>query len=188
MIHPCTNLVTVSESVGHGVIATEMIPRGTITWVRDRFDTIVRPGDRIESQPMLQDALFRNAYRRADGCFVLTWDHAKFMNHSCEANIAIICGDLEIAVRDIEPGEQLTNDYAAMYLDEDEPFVCACGALSCRRTVSPLDAVILSERWENDIEAALAYVDHVRQPLRSLIDDVHEAALLSFRRLAVVEA
>ncbi len=118
---------------------------------------------------------------------MLTWDHAKFMNHSCEPNVAIIAGDFEIAVRNIAQGEQLTNDYASMHIDENEPFDCVCGTPSCRRTVSPLDAVILSDRWERDIETAAVRVDDVDQPLRPLMNDVHEASLRSLGRRAVVE-
>jgi hypothetical protein len=38
MVHPDTELRFVGAPIGFGVVATRLIPRGTITWVRDRFD------------------------------------------------------------------------------------------------------------------------------------------------------
>jgi len=37
MIHPHTELRFISEQVGHGVLATQIIPRGTMVYVKDRL-------------------------------------------------------------------------------------------------------------------------------------------------------
>jgi uncharacterized protein len=38
MLHPHTELRFISETMGSGVFAARLIPKGTITWVRDDFD------------------------------------------------------------------------------------------------------------------------------------------------------
>jgi hypothetical protein len=61
-----------------------------------------------------------------------------FLNHSCEPNLAI-CHEREfVALRHIEPGEELTFDYS---ISEDEllwTMRCACGTKSCRGTIGPV--------------------------------------------------
>jgi hypothetical protein len=45
------------------------------------------------------------------------------------------------AIREIEPGEEITLDYASFQFDalDGSSFNCACGAQSCRRKVTPSD-------------------------------------------------
>ena len=40
MIHPHTELKFVHEQIGHGVVATRFIPKGTVTWVQDELDRV----------------------------------------------------------------------------------------------------------------------------------------------------
>ncbi|HEV2762408.1 MAG TPA: SET domain-containing protein-lysine N-methyltransferase [Pyrinomonadaceae bacterium] len=55
-----------------------------------------------------------------------------YINHSCEPNayMRVAPGDRIIffALRDIEPGEEITMDYR----DPDHPEVCRCGSPKCR--------------------------------------------------------
>ena len=43
MIHPSTELKYVSPEIGIGVVATEFIPKGTITWALDPLDQVFPP-------------------------------------------------------------------------------------------------------------------------------------------------
>ena len=45
MLHPHTELRHVSKLIGYGVFATQLIPKGTITWVRDDLDQTFSPGE-----------------------------------------------------------------------------------------------------------------------------------------------
>ncbi len=38
MIHPHTEIKFINKEVGYGVVATDFIPKGTITWVLDKLD------------------------------------------------------------------------------------------------------------------------------------------------------
>jgi len=58
---------------------------------------------------------------------------AAFINHSCDPNCETdqIRGKIWIiALRDIQPGEELTYDYNLYDGDDDAP--CACGSSRCR--------------------------------------------------------
>jgi SET domain-containing protein len=62
---------------------------------------------------------------------------SQFINHSCEPNsyIKILYGHiLFIALRDIEPGEEITCDYVDSYHPDD--YRCRCGAQRCRGTIN----------------------------------------------------
>jgi len=68
---------------------------------------------------------------------------ARFINHSCEPNCEAVGEKSRIfieALRAIEPGEELTYDYAYERekgtTEEDEQlYVCHCGAARCRGTI-----------------------------------------------------
>ncbi|HEU0155805.1 MAG TPA: SET domain-containing protein-lysine N-methyltransferase [Stellaceae bacterium] len=60
------------------------------------------------------------------------------LNHSCEPNVGIEGQIVFVTMRAVEPGEELTIDYAMMD-DFDGEMVCACGAGCCRRTVTGRD-------------------------------------------------
>jgi len=65
------------------------------------------------------------------GCMIYT-------NHSCDPNIAIQGQIVFVAMRDIVPGEELTQDWATT---DDLDFVieCRCGSLDCRGTITGKD-------------------------------------------------
>ena len=62
-----------------------------------------------------------------------------YVNHSCEPNCGLRSSpprlDL-VALRDIEPGEEITFDYSTCIVAEPEIPVCMCGAPACRGRVS----------------------------------------------------
>jgi len=45
MMHPHTKVQFISDEVGHGVVATAFIPKGTITWVQDPLDRVFSPAE-----------------------------------------------------------------------------------------------------------------------------------------------
>ena len=59
------------------------------------------------------------------------------VNHSCDPNTAVIIDDVTphvflAAIRDIEPGEEVTYDYSATMLNDDWEAPCTCGSTICR--------------------------------------------------------
>ena len=168
MIHPDSELRFVNQDIGYGLFATKLIPRGTFTWVRDDLDQIVDPAIERTLPPMLARLLTVYSYLEPRGR-VLCWDHGRFVNHSCEPNCRSTGFDLEIAVRDIHPGEQLTDDYGSLNVDYD--FVCRCGAPSCRKRIRAGDAVRFADAWDRDAADAFEFAGVVDQPLWPLLTE-----------------
>ncbi len=61
-----------------------------------------------------------------------------FTNHSCDPNVGVAGQIVFVAMRDIEPGEELTCDWA-MTDDDDASIPCHCGADKCRGTITGKD-------------------------------------------------
>ena len=167
MIYPHSELRFVSPEIGFGVVATRFIPKGTVTWVFDGLDQIVSPPRAAELPLRLKRHLDIYAYRNGRGEHILCWDHARFVNHSCQPTCMAPGFDLEIAVRDIEPGEQITDDYGSLNLEA--PFACACGYTLCRGTVGPGDFERYSSQWDELVAAAFPSIGGVEQPLWELV-------------------
>ena len=120
MIHPDTELQFVNDKIGYGVVATKLIPKGTITWALDKLDRIFTPEDVAKLDPLYQQVLDKYTYRNSEGKYILCWDNARFVNHSSRSNCLTTAYEFEISIRDIHPGEELTDDYG--YLNIQEPF------------------------------------------------------------------
>jgi hypothetical protein len=127
--------------------------------------------------PLERTAAVKYSFVDKEGVYVLCWDHARFVNHSCEPNCVAPGYDLELAVRDIHPGEQLTDDYASLNLSPD--FTCGCGGRHCRGKVSRDDFATLAPYWDAQAEAALRQLKAVPQPLWALVQDQVDVELAS---------
>jgi len=166
MMHPDTEIRFISEEIGYGVVAKKIIPKGTITWVQDELDQIYTPKQVGEMEKLSQQMIDKYTFRNNKGNFVLCWDLAKYVNHSFMSNCISTAYDFEIAVRDILPGEELTDDYG--YLNITEAFE-AKDEGAVRTTVYPDDLLHFHKEWDADLEDAFAHFDKVEQPLKDLI-------------------
>lgn len=168
MIHPDTELKFISNEIGYGVVATKFIPAGTITWVLDKLDREFSPLDFQNMEPIYQTILDTYTFRNNKGNFILCWDNGRYVNHSFNSNCLTTAYDFEIAIRDIHPGEQLTDDYG--YLNISFPFR-AVNEGTKRKIVYPDDLVKYYKVWDNKIKKVFAKIPKHEQPLRSLISD-----------------
>lgn len=168
MIHPHTELRFINPEIGHGVFATEFIPRGTIIWVQDPLDRELSR-EEVERLPSeLQERVLKYCYRNNRGCFVLSWDHNRYINHSFNSNCIMTADHLELVVRDIQPDEEITDDYG--YLNVVEAFE-AFDEGHDRKTVFPDDLMRYHSEWDQKLEEAYRSLAGVEQPLRKLIAD-----------------
>jgi uncharacterized protein len=163
VIHPGCELRFVSAEVGDGVFATEFIPRGTVLWVLDEFDRVLTPADVDGLVPSLRAVVEKYAYLRADGSLVLCWDLGRYMNHSCTPTTRGVGECFEVAIRDVNPGDELTCDYGTLNLTA--PLLCRCGTDRCRGVIRSDDPVHLAEGWDEEAAAAFALAPFVPQPL-----------------------
>lgn len=166
MIHPKTELKYINSEVGYGVVATAFIPAGTITWVLDKLDREFSPEQFHSMEPIYQNILDTYTYRNNKGNFVLCWDHGRYVNHSFNSNCLTTAYDFEIAIRDIHPGEQLTDDYG--YLNIPYPFRAADEGTK-RKIVYPDDLVKYYKVWDKKIQNVFGNITLLEQPLGSLI-------------------
>lgn len=168
MIHPDTEVRFINDTVQYGVVATKFIPKGTITWVQDELDAQYTPKQVAQMQPFVQEMVEKYSFRNNKGYHVLCWDQAKFVNHSFKSNCISTAYDFEIAVRDIYPGEQLTDDYG--YLNISEPFEAADEGVE-RKVVHPDDLLNYHEEWDELVIAAMKDFEKVNQPLLRLFNE-----------------
>ncbi len=68
-----------------------------------------------------------------------TPDAGDMLNHSCEPNCGLLGQLLVVAMRDIEPGEELSFDYAMCDASDYDEFRCLCGEPTCREIVTGSD-------------------------------------------------
>lgn len=163
MMHPHTKVQFIGDEVGHGVVATAFIPKGTVTWVQDPLDRVFTPDEVAALPPASQDQLEYFAFKNGQGNMVLCWDHARYVNHSFRSNCLSTVYDFEVAVRDIHPGEQLTDDYG--YLNLPAPWK-PMDEGTRRKWVRPDDSVRYAKGWDAQIRAALKRMHSVDQPLQ----------------------
>lgn len=166
MIHPLTEVRFISPQIGYGVVAKEFIPKGTITWVMDKLDKEFTPEEVSQMEPAYQSIIDIYAYRNHKGNLVLCWDNARFVNHSFNANCLSTAYDFEIAIRDIQAGEQLTDDYG--YLNVSTPFR-GYPEGTRRKVVYPDDLLRYHKSWDKKIAAAFKLIARVEQPLNSML-------------------
>lgn len=168
MIHPSTQIRFINSQIGYGVFALSLIPCGTVIWAPDALDQVFTPFQ-TESLPEAQRSLLEKyGFVRRDGSLMLYWDARRFLNHSCSPNTLITNHGFEIAVKDIQPGDQLTCDYGA--LNPKRRFSCRCHDPECRGVIHPEDFMVCSSGWRQATEKALSLLDSVKQPLAHLID------------------
>ncbi|MDD7885041.1 SET domain-containing protein [Flavivirga sp. 57AJ16] len=168
MIHPNTEIKHISKEVGYGVVATSFIPKGTITWVLDKFDREFTTQEFDALEPIYKNILDTYAYKNNRGNLVLCWDNGRFVNHSFKSNCLTTAYNFELAIRDIKEGEQLTDDYG--YLNIDKPFK-GINEGTKRKTVYPDDLLKYHKVWDTKLISAFKSFSKVDQPLRALIDE-----------------
>jgi SET domain-containing protein len=120
---------------GKGIFAREPIARGELIAVwggevmpRAVFDTL-HPYLRSISVQVEED-IFLVPRRIGPGDMV---------NHSCNPNAGLSGQIALVAMRDIEPGEEICFDYAMTDGSDYDEFECACGQPNCRGRVTGSD-------------------------------------------------
>lgn len=168
MIHPHTKLAFINDEIGYGVVATSLIKKGTITWVLDKLDREFTPQQVLKLDEVYRDILEVYSFRNNKGNHVLCWDNARFVNHSFNSNCLTTAYDFEIAIRDIEPGEQVTDDYG--YLNISIPFRGADEGTK-RKIVYPDDLLKYAQIWDKRLIQAFRHIPNVDQQLRPFLSN-----------------
>ena len=166
MIHPNTELKFINEEIGNGVFATKLIPAGTIIWVQDKLDRVFSLTDIEKMEPVYRSIIENYTFRNNKGNYIFCWDNGKYINHSFKSNCLSTPYEFEIAIRDIQPGEQITDDYG--YLNIIEPFRAADEGTK-RKTVYPDDLIKYHKIWDKKIKKIFPRIIKLDQPLKPII-------------------
>lgn len=167
MLHPYTELKFVSPEIGYGIFATALIPKGTITWVKDELDRIIPKEDLGKMSAANLENLLKYSYRNSAGDYVFCWDLTRYVNHSYNPNSMLTTMGFEIAIRDILPGEEMTNDYGTLNIIES--FECANGPSLDRDKVCPDDLKLFYALWDMQIGNAFECLAKHTQPLEGFL-------------------
>lgn len=176
-MHPDTELRYINDEIGYGVFATKIIPKGTIVWALDDLDQVLDPEyvERLDS--LRKQDVRKYSFKNQLGKYILCWDKGRFVNHSFHASCVGTMYDLELAARDIHPGEELTDDYGT--LNVDEPFDCFPEEGASRKRVMPDDLLHYYRIWDEIAADAFMHFNQVEQPLMHLIRPEHREKVLA---------
>ena len=178
MIHPDTELRRVSDTIGYGVFATHPIPKGTIVYVKDFLEIEVSP-EQFETMDSEYQAIINwFSYIDERGYRIVSWDIAKYVNHHCDSNSISTGYGFEIATRDIDPGEEITDEYGIFNIPQ--PLQCCCGSSLCREVISKKDWDLYGPVWDKRAREALRHFGRVDQPLLKFIDARDYQSLMQY--------
>jgi SET domain-containing protein len=129
---------------GTGAFAARPITKGTriIEYLGERISQ-KEADSRYDDDDPTQPVLLFNVDRGVVIDAGVGGNDARFFNHSCDPNCDAVIDKRRVfieAMRDIEPGEELTYDYSLTRdgLDDEESerrYACHCGSTNCRGTM-----------------------------------------------------
>jgi SET domain-containing protein len=131
-------VVRVSEVEGRGLFAVAPIVRDEIVAIK---------GGHIIDEATYQRSkasIGNSDVKVADGFYIAALSPEEyegvmmFLNHSCDPNVGVQGDTVFVAMRDVEPGEELCLDYALID-DGQGRMECRCGAAACRGVVTEKD-------------------------------------------------
>ena len=108
-----------SSIAGFGLMAGQLIPKGTPVWTLVRWFDLILTKEQLESLWEAAQERFHN-YDYVDmdtGEYILCADEARFLNHSETPNIGWVSSEeypeegVDVALRDIQEGEEITINY-----------------------------------------------------------------------------
>jgi len=121
---------------GCGVFTNYIISKGELVSLWG--GRIVRKEELNPSMPRFT----QRALQVDDGFYLLTAEEKEpndCFNHSCDPNLGFFGQIGLVALRDIQPGEELRFDYAMSDGEPYDEFECTCGSSICRRKITGAD-------------------------------------------------
>ena len=115
-------------SKGKGVFAASRIDPGELVWDYAGDEKWIKD---------IPEELWRYAFQVDYDRYVVPEEGSPgwYLNHSCEPNCLIMGRTRIIALRTIEPGEEVTFDYSTNVGWDGYSMQCSCGAKKCRKVI-----------------------------------------------------
>ena len=124
------------EKGGFGVFAREAAQAGEVLVV---WGGNIVTEEQLETLPPVTQ---HHSVQIDEGLYLATigeLEHADYVNHSCEPNLGLRGQISLVALRDIQPDEEVCFDYAMTDSTPYDEFECHCGLPTCRGIVSGND-------------------------------------------------
>jgi hypothetical protein len=166
MIVPWVRIEWISDYKGYGLVATQTIHKGTITFAQDGLDIVIPEKKLKKIDPNLLEYIEKYSYEDFLGNRIVSWDLAKYMNHDDDANTLSTGYGFEIAIRDIEVGEEVTDDYRIFSTHHDTSFSLQ---RSTQHDIRPFPEDLI-QQWDQKVLEALIEFQRVDQPLKGFIE------------------
>lgn len=153
-----------SPTAGFGLFAMRAIEEGELVWQGDRDEPLVHRSTLAVMSPEQLDYFQHFACQIDEEWYSVPPadahpEPADYMNHSCDPTVWYVDAWTMVSRRRIEPGEEITYDYAT---SESSPGFkldpCRCGAWCCRGVVGPSDYVDSPELQARYGEHVLPYL------------------------------
>ncbi len=133
----------VDDKGGHAVYAAQPIRKGDLL--------VVWSGKLVDEAALgdLPRSVRRYSLQVEEDQFLVSLtdcEPADYVNHACDPNAGLRGQIALVAMRDIEPGEEITYDYAMSDGSGYDEFECKCGSPLCRHWVGSQDWKI-RELW-----------------------------------------
>ncbi|MCB0663777.1 MAG: SET domain-containing protein [Saprospiraceae bacterium] len=178
MFHPDARIQWINDVVGYGLVATRFIPKGTITYLKDPMELSFTPEHFKTLPPVLQAEVEKFSYIDEKGDRIVSWDFAKYVNHCCNCNTMSTGYGFEITLRDIHPGEEITDEYGIFNMEE--PMMVVCDKPHCRKMIQGKDLEDHAAKWDEQLKDSLRCIKSVDQPLWFLLQEDIIAELNEF--------
>lgn len=178
MIHPHTRLKYIDDHIGYGIFATAFIPKGTIVYVKDKLEREISPEEYRDHDPEMQAVIEKYSYIDERGMRIVSWDMAKYVNHCCNCNTMSTGYGFEIAIRDILPDEEITDEYGLFNLEWEMEVQCRFPG--CRRRISNADFDAHFQEWDEKVKKSLVKIFDVDQPLLTFLEDNTLESVIDF--------
>jgi uncharacterized protein len=135
-LSPKCEVRRVDQKGGYAVYAAQTIRKGELL--------VVWSGTLVDSETLgrLPANFRRHSLQVEENQFMVSLtdcEPADYVNHSCNPNSGLRGQIALVAMRDIEPMEEITYDYAMSDGSGYDEFECKCGAPQCRNWVGSMD-------------------------------------------------
>lgn len=147
MLHP--DIIIKGGSIsGKGLFAKRNIPKGTIVYRIKNDIRVYSKSQYNKFSKRYRKVLEKFANEDNNGTIIHHIDGAKYGNHSCYPNCHELSSGhayMDITLRGIKKGEELTWDYATLVPSWKKSIKCNCGSKNCRKKifrVSPNSRII----------------------------------------------
>lgn len=171
-------LVKDSKVGGKGVFATEKIHKGEFIHAlvgefitEEQFLGRFNSGGETYDDPFqIQDGeKIGDGEREEERRYIDLDELSRTFNHSCNPNGGIHHLSDLFALRDINPGDEITYDYSTTVGPSEKEFsmTCKCGEKNCRHTIT--NVTTISQDELKRYKRLNAFPDYVKRQLKNII-------------------